>query len=90
MLEMIENGVISSETVIEEMINNGILPVEVMEIGKLPITVGRKVVADFEQSIHAGPKDRLVQSCIRSPQFARLCPMKFPRTTLLSSGKLCL
>ena len=60
MLEMIENGVISSETVIEEMINNGILPVEVMEIGKLPITVGRKVVADFEQSIHAGPKDRLV------------------------------
>ena len=48
MLDMIETGVISSETVIEEMINNGILPVEVLEIGRLPITVGRQVMADFE------------------------------------------
>lgn len=44
MLDMIESGVISSETVIEEMINNGILPVEVLEIGRLPITIGRKVM----------------------------------------------
>ena len=41
MLKLIETGEMSSEDVIEEMINNGMLPVEVTDIGKLPITIGK-------------------------------------------------
>ena len=40
MLELIKNGQLSHADVIEEMINNGLLPVDVTEIGKIPITVG--------------------------------------------------
>ena len=40
MLKLIETGEMSSEDVIEQMINNGMLPVEVTDIGRLPITVG--------------------------------------------------
>ena len=40
MLELIKNGQLSQEDVIEEMINNGLLPVDVTEIGKIPISVG--------------------------------------------------
>ena len=40
MLELIKTGQLSHEDVIEEMINNGLLPVDVTEIGKIPISVG--------------------------------------------------
>ncbi len=40
MIAMIENGEMSHADVIEEMINNGLLPVEVTEIGRIPIQVG--------------------------------------------------
>ena len=35
---------ISMEHIIEEMINNGVLPVEVTELGRLPISVATRVV----------------------------------------------
>ena len=37
---LIEEGQLSREDVIEHLINNGFLPVEVTELGRLPITVG--------------------------------------------------
>ena len=37
---LIEEGELSREDVIEHLINNGFLPVEVTELGRLPITVG--------------------------------------------------
>ena len=40
MLQLIEDGNLSKEEVIEHLINNGFLPVEVTEIGKLPISIG--------------------------------------------------
>ena len=40
MMRMIQDGQLSHREVIEEMINNGLLPVEVTEIGKIPIIVG--------------------------------------------------
>ena len=40
MMKLIEDGQLSHKEVIEEMINNGLLPVEVTEIGKIPIIVG--------------------------------------------------
>ena len=40
MLELIKTGQISHEDVIEELINNGLLPVDVTKIGKIPISVG--------------------------------------------------
>jgi len=48
MLELIKTGQLSHEDVIEEMINNGLLPVDVTEIGKIPISVGT-----FEQNLRA-------------------------------------
>jgi uncharacterized protein YjbI with pentapeptide repeats len=36
----IKSGELSHADVIEEMINNGLLPVDVTEIGKIPISVG--------------------------------------------------
>ncbi len=42
MLQLIDSGVLSHEEIIEEMINNGMLPVAVTEFGKIPITVGTK------------------------------------------------
>ena len=43
MLELMEEGNLSKEEVIEHLINNGFLPVEVTELGKLPISVGKRV-----------------------------------------------
>ena len=40
MLQLIEDGNLSKEEVIEHLINNGFLPVQVTEIGKLPISIG--------------------------------------------------
>lgn len=40
MLQMIKSGQLSHKDVIEEMINNGLLPVDVTEIGRIPISVG--------------------------------------------------
>ena len=40
MMKLIESGQLSHKEVIEEMINNGLLPVAVTEIGKIPIIVG--------------------------------------------------
>ena len=40
MLQLIEDGNLSKEEVIEHLINNGFLPVEVTEIGRLPISIG--------------------------------------------------
>ena len=37
---LIEEGELSKEDVIEHLINNGFLPVEVTELGRIPITVG--------------------------------------------------
>ena len=37
---LIEEGQLSREDVIEHLINNGFLPVEVTELGRIPITVG--------------------------------------------------
>ena len=37
---LIEEGELSREDVIEHLINNGFLPVEVTELGRIPITVG--------------------------------------------------
>ena len=42
MMTLIEEGQLSQKDVIEELINNGILPVEVTDIGKIPIIVGGK------------------------------------------------
>ena len=42
MLRMIEDGNLSKEEVIEHLINNGFLPVEVTEFGKLPISIGSR------------------------------------------------
>ena len=39
-MQLIEDGNLSKEEVIEHLINNGFLPVEVTEIGKLPISIG--------------------------------------------------
>ena len=43
MLKLMEEGNLSKEEVIEHLINNGFLPVEVTELGKLPISVGKRV-----------------------------------------------
>ena len=40
MLALIDQGELSHEQIIEEMINGGLLPVEVTEFGRIPITVG--------------------------------------------------
>ena len=40
MMRFIEEGKLSHEEVIEQMINSGLLPVEVTEVGKIPIIVG--------------------------------------------------
>ena len=40
MLQLIEEGNLSKEDVIEHLINNGFLPVEVTDFGRLPITIG--------------------------------------------------
>ena len=40
MVELMESGNLSKEDVIEHLINNGFLPVEVTDIGKLPISIG--------------------------------------------------
>ena len=42
MLKLMEEGNLSKEEVIEHLINNGFLPVEVTELGKLPISVGKR------------------------------------------------
>ena len=39
-MQLIEDGELSHKDVIEELINNGVLPVEVTQIGKIPIIVG--------------------------------------------------
>ena len=49
MLQLIEDGNLSKEEVIEHLINNGFLPVEVTEFGKLPISIGsRKTTHKFK------------------------------------------
>ena len=40
MMRLIEEGQLSHKEVIEELINNGVLPVEVTDIGRIPIIVG--------------------------------------------------
>ena len=40
MLDLIDDGQITKEDVIEHLINNGFLPVEITELGRLPIRVG--------------------------------------------------
>ena len=40
MMQLIQDGELTQKEVIEELINNGVLPVEVTEIGKIPIIVG--------------------------------------------------
>ena len=40
MLQLIEEGNLSKEDVIEHLINNGFLPVEVTDFGRLPISIG--------------------------------------------------
>ena len=40
MLDLIDTGEITKEDVIEHLINNGFLPVEITELGRLPIRVG--------------------------------------------------
>ena len=40
MMQLIQDGELSQKEVIEELINNGVLPVEVTEIGRIPIIVG--------------------------------------------------
>ena len=40
MLTLLDEGELSHEDIIEEMINKGLLPVEVTEFGKIPISVG--------------------------------------------------
>jgi len=40
MLDLIDEGQITKEDVIEHLINNGFLPVEITELGRLPIRVG--------------------------------------------------
>ena len=39
-MQLIEDGNLSKEEVIEHLINNGFLPVEVTEFGKIPISIG--------------------------------------------------
>lgn len=42
MMALIEEGQLSHKTVIEELINSGVLPVEVTDIGRIPVVVGGK------------------------------------------------
>ncbi len=46
MMKLIQDGQLSHREVIEELINNGVLPVEVTQIGKIPIIVGGKVTSE--------------------------------------------
>ena len=52
MLRMIEDGNLSKEEVIEHLINNGFLPVEVTEFGKLPISIGSRRPSHMIQPSH--------------------------------------
>lgn len=54
MLRMIEDGNLSKEEVIEHLINNGFLPVEVTEFGKLPISIGSRKA---NQRLHSSDKE---------------------------------
>ena len=56
MLKLMEEGNLSKEEVIEHLINNGFLPVEVTELGKLPISVGKRV--NFRERFKPTEHDR--------------------------------
>jgi hypothetical protein len=61
MMKLIEEGQLSHKEVIQELINNGVLPVEVTEIGSIPIIVGGRVGTNVGKS----------QPLINIPQFSR-------------------
>ena len=58
MMRMIEDGQLSHREVIEEMINNGLLPVEVTEIGKIPIVVGSAGGRERARRPPVGPRNQ--------------------------------
>ena len=61
MLELIKTGQLSHEDVIEEMINNGLLPVDVTEIGKIPISVGTFDKNGFGKMLQKGTQPPLLR-----------------------------
>ncbi len=80
MLDMIDAGELSHEDIIEEMINNGMLPVEITEFGRIPITVGtsslskpRKEAAGGSSKVHpervTAQRMRELLSAQREPSF---------------------
>lgn len=42
MMSMIHQGELSQEEIIAEMINQGVLPVDVTDLGRLPVSIGNK------------------------------------------------
>ena len=55
MMTLIEKGQLSHKEVIEELINNGVLPVEVTDIGRIPIVVGGVPVRDQTPALRSQP-----------------------------------
>ena len=72
MLELIRTGQLSHEDVIEEMINNGLLPVDVTEIGKIPISVGTFPKKDKPENV--SPLLRLQNLRARNPTTSNPLP----------------
>ena len=82
MMKLIEEGQLSHKEVIQELINNGVLPVEVTQIGSIPIIVGGRVGTNVGKSqplinipqVPRRPQPRKEvkksQPLIRIPQFS--------------------
>ena len=81
MMQLIQDGELTQREVIEELINNGVLPVEVTEIGKIPIIVGaaqkqqplRKLQSNFVPKRQQSQREevnlaRLQQLRVQEPQ----------------------
>ena len=59
MLDLIDDGQITKEDVIEHLINNGFLPVEITELGRLPIRIG---ISEKPRTQLAQPPNRSKES----------------------------
>ena len=72
MMQLIQDGELTQKEVIEELINNGVLPVEVTEIGKIPIIVGGRGAQNQPLRIAPGVPNRQPQSQREEVNLARL------------------
>ena len=67
MMRLIEEGQLSQMDVIEELINNGVLPVEVTQIGKIPIIVGAAPIGGSGINTNVGQSQPLMR---KVPKFS--------------------